>query len=71
MPANNCHPQLPSHLSTRQVGRTTPSMSLHEKTLVAGVIVGFGILHVVGATMLQSAAAQSPIENAMPVQHGD
>ena len=71
MPANNCHPQSPINLSTRQVGPATPSMSLHEKTLVAAVIVGFGILHIVGGTMLQSAAANSPIENAMAVQHGD
>jgi hypothetical protein len=68
MPADNCRSQLPSNLSTRRVGRL---MSLHEKTLVTGAIVGFGILHIVGGTMLQPAVGKSPLENTMPVRQGD
>jgi hypothetical protein len=71
MPAASRHTPSSSHVSTRQPRRSVPSMSLHEKTLLTGVIVGFGMLHIAAGTMLHATASQTPMEIAIPVDHGD
>lgn len=71
MPADDFRSQMPRHLSTRHHGPSRPSMSLHEKALIAGMLVGFGILHIVAITMLRTAAGNSPFENAMDAHRGD
>ena len=69
MRADNRHPQLSSW--ARNHARSMPPMPLRDKTLIAGIIVGFGLLHIVGGTMLRAAADRPPIESAAPVLHGD
>jgi hypothetical protein len=71
MPADDFRSQMPRHLSTRHHGPSRPSMSLHEKALIAGMLVGFGILHIVAGTILRTAAGNLPFENAMDAHRGD
>ena len=71
MPTDNCRSQMPRHLSTRHHRPSRPSMSLQGSALIAGILVGFGILHIVAGAMLRTAAGNSPLENAMDAHHGD
>jgi hypothetical protein len=45
-------------------------MSLNAKILITAAVVGFGILHVVGGTILQRASDRPATENAM-LHNGD
>jgi hypothetical protein len=46
-------------------------MSFNAKLLVAVAVGGFGVLHVVGGTMLQYASSTPPIETTIPIDHRD
>jgi hypothetical protein len=58
-------------LKAQRIERPGFAMPLNTKLLLAAIVVGFGILHVVGGTKLQRAPGQAPIENALPSDHGD
>jgi hypothetical protein len=46
-------------------------MSLKFKVLIVTVLVGFGILHVIGGTMIQRASGIQPIGAMMLMQNVD
>jgi hypothetical protein len=46
-------------------------MSLKLKVLIVTVIVGFGILHIIGATMIQRASGNQSIGAMMLMQNVD
>jgi hypothetical protein len=46
-------------------------MSLKFKVLIVTVLVGFGILHVIGGTMIQRASGTQPIGAMMLMQNVD
>jgi hypothetical protein len=71
MRLNHDHSQSSSDSLAQRVQRSRYSMSLNAKSLLAATIVGFGVLHLVGDTILQHASGRPPIEDAMPAHNGD
>ena len=56
--------------STRRLPKPQPSMSFKLRILIATVLVGFGVLHLIGGTMMQRAS-KPPTEDAMLTPTGD
>lgn len=54
----------------RRAQDSTPAMSLQLKVLIAAALVGFGILHYIGTTMMQRASGAQPID-AMRLMHNE
>jgi hypothetical protein len=56
---------MPTNLNPPALKRAGASMSRNAKLLVATAVLCFGILHVVGGTMLRHAPAAPSIESAI------
>jgi hypothetical protein len=56
---------MPTNIVPSELKRSSVSMSHNAKLLVAIAVVCFGILHVVGGSMLQHAPAAPSIESAI------
>jgi hypothetical protein len=71
MRSNNDHSQPWNVFSAWRGQQSRPSMSLIAKILIAATVVGFGVLHVVGGTMLRHASAGPSVETTMLMNRGD
>jgi hypothetical protein len=57
--------------AAQRVPGASAVMSLKLKGLIVTVIVGFGILHIIGATMIQRASGNQSIGAMMLMQNVD
>ena len=72
MRLNDDHSQPSNVISARRVQRSGSSMPLGARILIAATVVGFGVLHIVGGTMLRHTSASPSVETAeMRMNQGD
>jgi hypothetical protein len=71
MRLNDDHSRPSNVFSARRVQPSRSSMSLGARILIAATVVGFGVLHILGGTMLRQASASPSVETTMLMNHGD
>jgi hypothetical protein len=59
------------NFAAKRVPGASPVMSLKLKVLIVAVLVGFGILHIIGGTIMQRASGQQPIDAIMLMHNED
>jgi hypothetical protein len=63
--------RMPTNINRSRVQRSKASTSLNATIPIAVVLLGFAILHVIGAAVLQPRSAALPTEDTKPMLRGD
>ncbi len=62
---------MPTNINPPKLKRSSASMPHDMKLLVVIAVLCFGILHIIGGSMLRYAPAAPPVENAIAPTGGD